>query len=144
MDKKQAQRDLRNYRHLATEFQKFIEEYEARLDKYPHIEAKLIVSGDYHKAAAHLIARTLATMTEEDIESENLQCPRELTEEQWTRILKEHYSPFGVVQEVILPLIMYGVQDYEQLFIENYWKLPKWKRPDWLKEMEIKTKEVKL
>jgi len=138
MDEKEAQRDLKSYRSSATEFQKFIEEYKAMLDKQPKIEAELIVSGDYHKAASHLVAKILATAREQDIEKENLQCPRMLTEQQWTKILKEHYSPFGVVEEVILPLIMYGLEDYERLFIENCWKLPKWMRPNWLKEMEVK------
>jgi len=127
---------LRYYRHAATDFQKFIEDYKAKIDKYPHIEARLIVSGAYHKYASRWIARMLAAVREEDIEKENLQSTTNLTEEDWETAFREHYSPFGVIQEVVLSLVMYGLQDYERLLIENGWKLPKWKRPQWLKEME--------
>ena len=125
MDEKQARQQLRKYRRLATHFQRFKEVYKAMLDKQPQVEAELIVSGDYHKEASHLVAKILATARKEDIERENLQYPRKLTEEQWMGILKEHYSPFGAVEEVILPLIMYGLEDYERIFIENCWKLNK-------------------
>lgn len=136
MDEKQARHQLRSYRRIATNYQSFVEKYKAMLDKQPQIEAGLMVSGNYHKVASHLIARMLATANEEDIEREDLQYPRTLKEEEWTKILKKHFSPFGVVEEVILPLIMYGLKDYEGLFMGNCWKLPKWKRPEWLLEME--------
>ncbi len=145
MDEKEARQHLTKYRRLATSFQGFKEEYGARIDKHPEMEADLIVNGDYHKAAAHFVAGLLAAASAGDMEGENPECTRNVTEEQWERSFREHYSPFGVVQDVILPLIMYGLEDYEQLFIENCWKLTRWNRPDWLKEVEKearKTKEV--
>jgi len=134
MDEKEARSELRKYRRYATQLQTFLEKYKVMIDKYPEIEAKLIVSGQYHKTASHWITSILAKASEEDIQI--LQLPRELTEQGWERIFRDHFSPFGVVQGVIMPLAMYGLLGYEQIFIENQWKLPKWKRADWLLEME--------
>lgn len=137
MDEKQARYALKMYRRCATQSQAFLRGYRAKIDKHPEMEAELMVSGLYHKRASHWINSILAKTSEEDVEREDLQYPRTLKEEQWTEILKEHFSPFGVVHEVIMPLAMYGLEDYERLFIENCWKLPKWKRPEWLREMEV-------
>jgi len=137
MDVKLARYALKMYRRCATQLQTFLERYKATVDKCPEVEAELMASGLYHKRASHWIASILAKTSEKDIEKENLQYSRTLKEEEWTEILKEHFSPFGVLQEVIMPLAMYGLKDYEELFIQNYWKLPKWKRPVWLKEMEV-------
>lgn len=137
MDEKQARYALKMYRRCATQSQTFLGRYKATIDKCPEMEAELMVSGRYHRRASHWISSILAEAGEEDIQKENLQSPRGLTEQEWEDILREHFSPFGVVHEVILPLIMHGVHDYERLFIENCWKLPKWKRPDWLKEMKV-------
>ena len=135
MDVKLARYALKMYRRCATQLQTFLERYKATVDECPEVEAELMVSGLYHKRASHWIASI--TASEDDIQ-------KELVEQEWEDILRDHFSPLGVLQEVILPLTMYGLEDYEELFIENCWKLPKWKSPDWLKEMEIKTKEVKL
>ena len=35
--------------------------------------------------------------------------------ENWEKALHDHYSPFGVIQEVILHLIMDGLEDHETL-----------------------------
>jgi len=138
MDKTEqtARLGLREYRRVATQFQGFIDEYRARLEKYPHIEAGLVVSGRYHKYAARWIARMLAAAREQDIERNGLRSATSLTQDNWEETFRQNYSPFGVIQEVVLPLIMQGLHDYEELSIENCWRLPKWKRPEWLKQME--------
>jgi len=137
MNEKLARYALKMYRRCATQLQTFLERYKATVDKYPEVEAELMASGLYYKRASHWVTSILAKTSEKDIEKEDLQYPKELNEEEWAEILKEHFSPRGVLQEVIMPLAMYGLKDYEELFIQNCWKLPKWKRPDWLKEMEV-------
>ncbi|MCK4353646.1 MAG: hypothetical protein KAW83_00190 [Dehalococcoidia bacterium] len=106
------------------------------IDKNPQMEADLIVSGAYHKYASRWIAQIVAATREGDVEWETLKSVKNLTEENWEKALHDHYSLFGVIQEVILHLLMDGLEDHEQLFIKNCWKLPKWRRPRWLKEME--------
>lgn len=127
---------LKDYRRVATQFQTFICRYRTKLQESPLFEADLIVAGTCEKYAARWIVRVGIIPDDEDAEQDDPDSVMNLTEEGWEEAFRQQHSPFGVVQGVIFPLIIYGLHHYEELFIENCWRLPKWKRPEWLKQME--------